>query len=165
MDFHDKNYGDDIMDYKGQLSLEYILLFMVFLIIFSTISIPILTTGMDDISDTRKVMETRTALLEISKNIKIVYSLSMDSKKTLAIYIPQNMTVRSNSYKNRYYLSSSVRLSDNTIKYVDVEVPCNVSFNGNINHYYTNLNNRWYYNTEVRWIESGDKKSINVKIK
>lgn len=152
------------MDKQGQLSIEYILFFLIFLIIFATISIPTLSESINDVNDMKDVTETKIALTEISNNIKIVYASGTNSKKVTSIYMPQNTTIRTKTYKNKNYLTADVKLRDNTTKTVEVEVPCNISFNGNINHYYKDVKNRWYYNTQIDWIIKEDKMKVNINI-
>ena len=154
------------MDSYGQLSLEYLLLFFISLIILSTISIPLLNISIDDTMDVTKSVETKEALTEISKNVKLLYSLDDDSKKTVSIYIPANFTLYSTNSSGRYYLYTTLNLSDSSDKTVKVEVPCKVSFNGNANHYYSSLKNRWYYNAEFKWITSSNgQRSVNINFK
>ena len=65
----------------------------------------------------------------------------------------------------RHYLSTNIRLNDNTTKTVMTEVPCKVSFKNNPNYYYTNVYNRWYYNTEFKWINSTQAKNVDINFK
>ena len=69
------------MDKQGQLSIEYTLFFLIFLIIFATISIPALSESINDVNDMKDVTETKIALTEISNNIKIVYASGTNTKK------------------------------------------------------------------------------------
>ena len=152
------------MDKQGQLSIEYTLFFLIFLIIFATISIPALSESINDVNDMKDVTETKIALTEISNNIKIVYASGTNTKKVTSIYIPQNTTIKTKTYKNKNYIIADVKLRDNTTQTVEVEVPCNISFNGNINHYYKDVKNRWYYNTQIDWLIKEDNMKVNINI-
>ena len=151
------------MDNQGQLSIEYVLFFLIFLIIFATISIPTISESINDVKDMKDVTETKIALTEISNNIKLVYASGTNSKKVTSIYMPQNTTIRTKTYKNKKY-TTTIKKILNTTKTVEVEVPCNISFNGNINHYYKDVKNRWYYNTQIDWITKEDKMKVNINV-
>lgn len=144
------------MDNNGQLSLEYLLIFFVSIIILSIISIPLVYDTMDNINDIKKTVEVKNSLTEIANNVHIIYSTDYCTKKTVPIQIHDNMTIYCNnaSKNNNYYIYSYVKLSDNSSKKVIVQVPTKVSFKGNSKYYYNKLYERWYYNTEFKWIKS-----------
>ncbi len=152
------------MDLKGQIALEYLLMFFVILIIFSVISIPFITGGIENINDLTETIEVKSSLIEIGNNIKLFYPLDVGSKRTFSVYVPANIVLYYTTDSSRHYIYTTLTLSDNTKKRVQVEVPCKISFNGNANHYYSSLKKRWYYNTEVKWLTSSNgERSINIK--
>ena len=154
------------MEIKGQVTLEYLLIFFVLIIILSIISIPLLLSSLETSDDVTKAVEIKSFLLEVQKNIKIIYSLDIGSKRTLSIYVPCDLKVYHNNNYDRHYLSTTLTLSDNTKKTIRVEVPCDVSFNGYINNHYVSLKKSWYHNTEVKWYTSSNgTRSINVNFK
>lgn len=154
------------MDIKGQATLEYLLIFFVLIIILSIVSIPLLLSSLETAADVTSAIETKSFLTEVQKNIKIIYSLDVGSKRTLSIYVPCDMKLYHNYNFDKHYLSTTLTLSDNTKKTVKVEVPCDVSFNGYINNHYVTLNKSWYYNTEVKWYTSSNgTRSINVNFR
>ncbi|RAP47558.1 MAG: hypothetical protein BZ135_01970 [Methanosphaera sp. rholeuAM6] len=153
-----------MMDNKGQLALEYLLIFFIFIIILSVISIPLLTDSIESTEDMTKAVETKNFLTEIQKNVKLIYSLDVGSKRTFSVYVPCDMNLNSNF--TSYNVRTTLTLSDNTRKTISVDMPCKVSFNGNINYYYVSLKKGWYYNTEVKWYTSSSgERSINVNFK
>lgn len=154
------------MEIQGQVTLEYLLIFFVLIIILSVISIPLLLSSLETTNDMTNAVETKSFLSEVQKNIKIIYSLDVGSKRTLSLYVPCDMKLYSNYNFDKYYLSTTLTLSDNTKKTIKVEVPCDVSFNGYINNHYVSLKKSWYYNTEVKWYTSSNgTRSINVNFK
>lgn len=154
------------MDKRGQFALEYLLIFFILLIILSAISIPLLHESIESTNDLTDSVKVKSLLTEIQKNVKFIYSLDVDSRRTISVYVPKDMVLYHTVRGDKHYLYTTLTLSDGTKKRIEVEMPCKVSFNNNSNHYYSSLNNRWYYNVEVKWIESGDgEKSINVIFK
>ncbi len=154
------------MNEKGQIALEYLLLFFILLIILSSISIPYLYKSIEFTEDITTTVETKSLLTEIQKNVKLIYVLDVDSKRTISVYIPKDMVLYYSEINGKNIIYTTIKLHDDSKKRIELEMPCKISFNGNVNHYYSSLKNRWYYNTEVKWIESSDgKKSININFK
>lgn len=154
------------MDMKGQLSLEYLLIFFVFLIIFSTITIPFLYSSVETTNDLTDSVKVKSLLTEVQKNVKVIYALDFDSKRTISVYVPKDMVVYFTTRNGKNYLYTTLSLSDSSKKRIELEMPCKVTFNNNSNHYYSSLKKRWYYNTEIKWIEStSGERSINVNFK
>ena len=155
-----------MMDIKGQITLEYLLIFFVLIIILSVISMPFLLSSLETTNDITTAIETKSFLSEVQKNIKIIYALDVGSKRTLSIYVPCDLKLYYNNNYDKHYLSTTLTMSDNTRKTVKVEVPCDVSFNGYINNHYVSLKKSWYHNTEVKWYTSSNgTRSINVNFK
>lgn len=144
------------MDHYGQVAIEYLLIFFVSIIILSLISIPLVTQEVNNTEDIKKTMEVKSVLSELANTVNIVYSSDYGSSRTISINSPDSIRV---SYKNssgKHYLYSTVVLSNNSKKEVKVQVPCRVSFANQSSYYYTNIYERWYYNTEVKWINTSD---------
>lgn len=154
------------MESNGQISLEYLLIFFIFLIVMSLITIPLLINSIETTDDLTKVVKVKSCLTEVQKNIKLIYSLDSDSKRTISVYVPRDMVVYHTLKGGRNYIYTSITLSDGSLKKIELEVPCKVTFNNNSNHYYSSLKNRWYYNTEVKWIKSANgEMSVNIIFK
>lgn len=154
------------MDFKAQVSMEYLLIFFISIIILSTISLPFMIQEIDTIEDTRTCMEAKSMLVEVADNIQMVYSSDIGTKKNIAIKSPCSMNISYRQNGSRHYLYTYIKLSNNTHKWIGVEVPCQVSFTNKPNYSYTTLkNNWWYYNTEVKWLESNNTRSVNVYFK
>lgn len=154
------------MDMKGQIALEYLLIFFILIIILSVISIPFLLDSLETSKDVTTAIETKSFLVEVEKNVKLVYALDTGSKRTLSIYVPCDIKLYCNNNYDKHYLSTTLQLSDNSKKTIKVEVPCDVSFSGYINNHYVSLKKSWYYNTEIKWYTSSNgTRSINVNFK
>ncbi|RAP53642.1 MAG: hypothetical protein BZ138_00235 [Methanosphaera sp. rholeuAM270] len=155
-----------MMDTKGQIALEYLLMFFVVLIIISTITIPLLYSGIETADDLAEGVKVKSMLTEISKNVQLISVLDDNSKRSVSIYVPGDLVLYYRLHDNRHYIYTTLTLSDSSRRKIEVEVPCKVSFNNNSNHYYSSLKNRWYYNVEIKWVESADgQRSVNVGFK
>lgn len=149
----------------GQLSLEYLFIFMILLIIFSLISIPLLTESIENTADVSDVVKTENTLNQLSSQVKYVYYSDEGTRIVKSIHIPRDMRIEYKSSSGRHYLSTKVNLNDNTTKNVMVEVPCKVTFKNNPNYYYTNVYDRWYYNTEFKWINNNKTSNVDINFK
>ncbi|MBO7719439.1 MAG: hypothetical protein J6S29_04710 [Methanosphaera sp.] len=153
------------MNDVGQLSMEYIFIFMLLLIIFSLISIPLLTESVKNTEDVANVVKAENALNQLSSEVKYVYYSDEGTRIVKSIYVPLDMKVEYKTSSGRHYLSTKVNLNDNSTKTVMVEVPCKVTFKNNPNYYYSNVYNRWYYNTEFKWIENNKTSNVDINFK
>lgn len=155
-----------MMDFKGQVALEYLLVFFVLLTILSVITLPLVSNVLETSNEVITVIETKSFLVDLQKNIKLVYSLDVESKRSLSVYVPCDMKLFFSESSHKKFLSTTLTFSDNSRKTLKVEVPCEVSFNGHINNRYVYLKKSWYHNTEVKYIAySNAKGCINVNFK
>ncbi len=90
------------MDAKGQLSVEYLLLTLVFLIIVGSVTIPLIGHSIDaslDVSDTSQVS---ASINSITNAIGIVYANGPGSKRTINVYFPAPGTLTYNAANSTY---------------------------------------------------------------
>lgn len=154
------------MDCKGQVALEYLLMFFVFLMILSIITIPLIFNAVETSNDVITAIEIKSLLVEIQKNIKLVYSLDVESKRRISVFVHRDMKLFYVENADKKFLSTTLTFSDSSVKKLNVEVPCDVSFNGHVNNHYVYLKKSWYHNTEVKYIKySNGTGSINVNFK
>ncbi|MBM4241331.1 MAG: class III signal peptide-containing protein [Euryarchaeota archaeon] len=78
------------MDNKGQISAEYLLLVLVFLIILGSITIPLMGRSINASSDVSAASDARVAVQSIANAANIVYANGMGARRTLNVYVPQN---------------------------------------------------------------------------
>ena len=154
------------MDNMGQVALEYLLIFFVSVIILSAISLPLISESMDNSRDISKSVEAKDTLLSISNSINYVYYAGYGSKRTVGVHIPLNMQLSYRYKNNNHFIYTSIKLSDNSTKLIEIQTPCKISFSNRADYYYVSLKERWYYNTEIKWITSSSgEKSINIYFK
>lgn len=127
---------------------------------------PLLSDSVETTNDITNTIEVKNTLNVLSKNIKIINSLDSSSRMNISINVPSDMIIYSSSSNNKNYIYTTVTLSNGTKKRVQVEVPCKISFNGNVNHYYSSLKKRWYYNTEISVLSSDNgQKNVNINFR
>lgn len=143
----------DTMDVKGQASVEYLLLALVFLIIIGSVTVPLISTAISDSLDISHTSDASAALNSIANAVGIVYANGPGAKRTLNVFFSRAGTI---SYANNS-LQMSVPLSNGVNKTVDSSVPIAVTLspNGNI------LNNT-NYNATVTWATGSSP--INVAL-
>lgn len=107
-----------MMDGRGQVSLEYLLIFSVSLIAVIVFTMPLLENVMDttfDISDSIKV---KSDLSKISDAIKRVYGQGQGSKQTIYLDIDKPVRIKVSDK----YVSSEIKLKDNQQKKIKISV-------------------------------------------
>ena len=143
----------DTMDIKGQASVEYLLLALVFLIIIGSVTVPLVGTAISDSLDISHTSDASAALNSIANAVGVVYANGPGAKRTLNVFFSRAGII---SYANNS-LQMSVPLSTGVNKTVDSSVPIAVTLspNGNI------LNNT-NYNATVTWATGSSP--INVEL-
>lgn len=154
------------MDNQGQITLEYLLIFFISIIILSTISLPLISDAIDNSQDITTAVEVKNTLSSVSNNINYIYYTGYGSKRIIAVHIPKNMQLNYQYKNNNHFIYTSIKLSDNTSKIIEIQTPCKISFNNKANYHFVSLKNKWYYDTEIKWITSSTgEKSINIYFK
>lgn len=123
-----------IMDNRGQISAEYLLLIVVVLVIISSVTIPLIGKSIDASNDVSVTADAKNAVSEIANAVNIVYANGPGAKRTLDVYIPQNsMTLQSETG----IITLSIKLST-SVKTVNSTVDSAVTIGGD------SLNKGWY---------------------
>ena len=107
-----------MLDDRGQVSLEYILIFAVSLIILIAFTMPFLNETMSDTFDVSDYLKTKVDLSKIADAIKQVYGEGEGSKQTVSIdvYKPVKIDVSNNQ------ISSKIKLNNNQYKVEKINV-------------------------------------------
>ena len=101
---------------NGQMSFEYLLLFIISLILINVIILPMISTSIDNIDDLNMAYNTKSQMEELVTGINQVYASGSGSKRT--VYL--NMKKDSQIDINNGILTGDVLLSDNSYKKVEV---------------------------------------------
>lgn len=101
-----------IKDNKGQISLEYMLIFAVALILLIAFTLPIAQFALENTLDVSNTLNAKSELSKMSNAISQVYSEGQGSKQTVYVSMDKSLNVKiTNSY-----MSTSFRLSDGKTK-------------------------------------------------
>lgn len=107
-----------MMDNRGQVSLEYLLIFAVSLIILIAFTMPFLNETMSNSFDVSDSLKTKADLSKIAEAIKEVYGEGEGSKHTVTVdvYKPVKIDVSNNQ------ISSKIKLNNNQYKVEKINV-------------------------------------------
>ncbi|MBZ2165388.1 hypothetical protein [Methanobacterium spitsbergense] len=139
------------MDVKGQVSAEYLLLALVFLIIIGSVTVPLVGKSIDSSNDISDTSNVDAAINTITNAIGVVYANGPGAKRTLNVYFPTDGQL---TYNNKN-LQMPVTLSNGTSKTISSSVPYDVTLS-------TNTISRGNYNVTITWPTS--QSSINVAL-
>ena len=108
---------------KGQVSLEYLLIFAVSIILLIAFTLPLAEMAIENSMDVSNSLNVKAELSKLSNAISLVYSEGHGSKQTVYLTLDEPINVKiSNSY-----LSSNYKLNDG--KYKDFKL----NYNSNLN--------------------------------
>lgn len=110
---------------KGQLSIEYLFIFIISITLITLIFIPLISDSLDYTIDLTHTYNTKVELSEIVNGINEVYASGSGSKRTIFLTMPEDCVLSFSSNN----INTNLKLSDNTIK------------NIKLNTEYDNLNN------------------------
>ena len=111
-----------IKDNRGQISLEYLLIFAVSLILLITFTLPIAEFGLEKTLDVSNTLNVKSEISKMSNAISQVYSEGQGSKQTLYLNLNKAVSVKiTNSY-----LSTSFKLSDGKTKVIKLNHESNL---------------------------------------
>lgn len=107
-----------IKDNRGQVSLEYLLIFAISLIILIAFTMPLVNNSIKTTMDVSDSLKFKSDLSKIAAAINTVYDEGQGSKQTVDIYASQQVKVHISSDG----LSCNLNLKDKSNKYI--KVPC-----------------------------------------
>jgi len=105
------------MDDKGQVSLEYLLIFAVSFIVLIAFTLPLLEGSMSTTFDVSDSLELKSDLSKLSQAIRQVYGQGQGSR--IAVDLDINSPVKINIADN--YVSSKIMLKNK--QYKEIKIP------------------------------------------
>lgn len=107
-----------IRESRGQVSLEYLLIFSVSLIILIAFTMPLLEKSMDATFDVSDSLKVKSELSDLAQAIRQVYGQGQGSKQTVTLDVdrPVKISVANN------HISSKLKLKDNDNKEIRIDV-------------------------------------------
>lgn len=107
-----------MMDDKGQVSLEYLLIFSVSLIILVVFTLPLLEQSMDNTFDVSDSIKAKSDLSRMAQAIREVYGDGQGSKQTVYLDIDRPVKIDvTNSY-----VTSKIKLKNSKQKETRIDV-------------------------------------------
>lgn len=101
-----------MMDNKGQVSLEYILIFTVSLILLVVFTLPLTHVAIENTMDVSDTLDVKSDLSKIAQAIEKVYGQGQGSKQS--VHIDSSKDRKINIENN--YISSNLKLADSSNK-------------------------------------------------
>ena len=145
------------MDAKGQLSVEYLLLTLVFLIIIGYVTIPLISNSISDSLDVSDTSQVSASINSITNAVGIVYANGPGSKRTINVFFPSTGTLAYNAANSTIYMNVGLLSQNNTKnKTIDANVPIAV----NINNLTSKGVSKGNYNVTVTWANGASPISI-----
>lgn len=110
---------------RGQVSLEYLLIFSISLIILIAFTLPFLEQSMENTFDVSNSLKAKSDLSEIAQAVKQVYGQGQGSKQTVKIDsdVPVKIDISDNQ------ISSKIKLKNGEYKTVKVNVKSKLKTN------------------------------------
>lgn len=146
------------LDSGGQISAEYLLLLVVILVIFGFMISNFIGPTIDASNNVSAVSDTKIVVNDIANAVNIVYANGPESKRTVSLDIPRNMTLTftgnmvSTNITNLKYTSNG-----NTSTSKVVSAPIN--YGGNISSLTLNSSSKWC-TVQVYWNSSSNIISV-----
>lgn len=113
------------MDVKGQVSAEYLLLSLVFLIIIGSITVPLVGHSISSSLDISSTSDVSAAINSITNAVGVVYANGPGAKRTINVYFPLSGTL---SYASNT-IQMQVPLQTGGNKLISSNVPIPVVIN------------------------------------
>jgi uncharacterized protein (UPF0333 family) len=107
-----------MMDSRGQVSIEYLLIFTVSLLILIVFTMPLLEQTMDNTFDISDSIKTKSDLSKLAQAISRIYGEGQGSKQTVYLDIKKPVKINIGSS----YVSSKIKLKSNQQKEIKINV-------------------------------------------
>jgi uncharacterized protein (UPF0333 family) len=143
----------DRMDVKGQASVEYLLLTLIFLIIIGSITVPLISQGVSDSLDVSHSSDASAALNSIANAVGVVYANGPGSQRNITVYFSNTGTLS--------YVSPTIQMPVNITggnKLISANVPITVTFVPSP----MNIAAKNNYNAEVYWPTGSSSIMVNM---
>lgn len=111
-----------LSDNRGQVSLEYLLIFAISMILLIVFTLPLAEMGIENTMDVSDSLDVKSDLSSIAQAIEQVYGEGEGSRQTVEVKSPSNLNV---DIANNY-ISTNLKLKGGTSKSVKV------TFNSNL---------------------------------
>ena len=110
--------GDD----RGQVALEYLLIFAISMILLIVFTLPLAEKSVENTLDVSDALEAKSNLARIAQAVMEVYGQGQASRQSVDVISKQPIKVN----VNENHVSSNLKLKDGTSKLVEVDCNSNI---------------------------------------
>ncbi|MBI5460393.1 hypothetical protein [Methanobacterium sp.] len=142
------------MENKGQASAEYLLLLVVILIIMASVTIPLVSRSVNATMDVSTSSDTKNAVQSIANAANLIYANGPGAKRTLNIYMPQNMNLIYDN--NTKTINQTLELSSQ-----------NKTISASVDYSITIINptpGKGWHETQIEWPLSETSNPTNITV-
>ena len=107
---------------RGQISLEYLLIFSISLIVLVVFTLPLLEFGVENTLDVSDSLKVKSDLSKISSAVSQVYAEGQGSRQT--VHIQSDKSIKVSIDEN--HLSTNLKLNDNSNKLIKTQHSSNL---------------------------------------
>ena len=107
-----------MVDSRGQVSLEYLLIFLISLILLITFTMPMMELSVKNTLDVSDSLNMKAQLSKIAHAVEQVYGEGQNSRHSVNVDSPASVKLNIESS----YISCSMKLKDNSKKSIRVNV-------------------------------------------
>lgn len=124
------------MDVKGQISVEYLMIALVFLIIMTTVTVPLIGKSINASMDVSDTSDVSNAVNSIADAVGIVYANGPGSKRTVNVFFPGSGTLKVEDGSLKMPVTSvnvngTNKIIDSAIPYSNVNIANSTVTKGN----------------------------------
>lgn len=88
------------MDSRGQASVEYLFLMLIFLIVLVSVTVPFAGDAISSSQNVSIASDAKTAVSTIANAVNVVYSNGPGAKRTVNVFIPQDSSLGYDANEN-----------------------------------------------------------------
>lgn len=107
---------------RGQVALEYIMIFAISLILLIAFTLPLAEKSVENTLEISDSLDTKSNLAKIAQEVMQVYGEGQGSKQSVDVISKQTMKVNI----DEGHVSSNLKLKDGTSKLIEVDCSSNI---------------------------------------
>ena len=111
-------------DRRGQISLEYLMIFAVSLIVLIAFTLPLTQYGIETTMDVSDSLKLKSDLSKLSSAIEQVYGQGQGARQSVNIQLTKAIKININDHK----ISADLKLKGGSKKLVDVDCKSNLKY-------------------------------------
>lgn len=155
------------LDDRGQISAEYLLLFVVILVVFGVMINNFIAPTIDASNNVSTVSDTKAVIESIADAMNVVYANGPGAKRTVNIHVPQNMNLTFDSTNDVVITNlANMNYTNNGTLNTNKSISAPMNYNGIVNPSGTpnqlQLNTSGWYTVQVYWDPTSGNFIVNA---